>query len=472
MNLSLRAQLALWIGLMTLVIMSSTTFLAQQVTVWNIEQSIDDALQKRANMVAALISSDITTDEASYVQVMDELAKQEFPFSPLLLRIVNPRGKVIVEYGKVADQLVHKLDDQLRFPEVIDGHLDDITLDGGEPLRVYTLAVSDPRTRQILALVQAVESLGQVNQAKNRLWLNGIIVGAVGGLLAITSGLTIFRRGFRPLKTILQAIDQVDYYHLKARLREEARPAELQQLSKSLTAMWQRLDAAAITKQKVLGSVSHELRTPLTALQGHLEVFLLKPSLSPEVRDGLERMLKETRRLVRMVKDLLLNVQLESNPVFVSEEVNLRGLFDEVFGDMWVLAKGLDFNLTALEDVIVCGDRDLLKQMMLNIVDNAIKFTPQGGRIELRLDRHNGSAVLEVSDTGSGIPREEIPHVTEAFYKSDISRKSAGEGSRLGLSIVKQIVGLHGGQLDIQSRERAGTVVKVRLPLRNPCATG
>ena len=99
MTLSLRIQL--WFGLAILVIMLLTTFVAQQVTVWNIERSVDDALQKRANMVAAIISSDITTDEASYVQVMSELAKQEFPFVPLLLRIISPHGKVIIEFGKV-----------------------------------------------------------------------------------------------------------------------------------------------------------------------------------------------------------------------------------------------------------------------------------------------------------------------------------------------------------------------------------
>jgi signal transduction histidine kinase len=446
--------------------MFSTTFAAEQVTVWNIESSIDDALQKRANMVAAVISSDITTDEASYVQVMTELAKQEFPFVPLLLRLISPSGKTIIEFGKVTDPIVWNLDYQLRFPDVIQGRFDNIILEGIEPLRVYTISVSDPRTRQTLALVQAVEALGQVGQTKNRLWRNGIIVGLAGGLLAIAAGLFLLRRGFRPLRTILQTIDEVDYNHLKTRLQKEARPVELEQLAKSLMAMWQRLDMAVSAKQQVIGSASHDLRTPLTALQGQLEVLLLQPSLSAEVRDSLERMLRETGRLVRMVKNLLLNVQLESSPALVAEEVNLKELLDEVVGDIWVLTKGLEFNVVATGDVMVYGDRDLLKQMVLNIVDNAIKFTPKGGQVELTLTSENGWAVLGVSDTGRGIPSEELPHVMEAFYKADISRKSAGEGARLGLAIVKQITDLHGGQIDIQSQERVGTSVKVRLPIR------
>ena len=466
MTLSLRVQLVLWIGLVVLTVMFSTTFLAQQVTVWNIERSIDDALQKRANMVAAVISSDITTDEASYAQVMSELAKQEFSFVPLLLRIISPSGHVIIEFGKVAEPVVSSLDDQLRFPDVSSGRFDTIMLERMEPLRVYTVAVSHPQTRQTLALVQAAEAFGEVSQAKSRLWQSGLITGLIGGLLAIASGLVLVRRGFRPLRTILKAIDEVDYSRLKTRLQKETRPAELEELAKSLTAMWQRLDTAVSTRQQAIGSVSHDLRTPLTALQGHLEVLLLQPSLSAEVRDSLGRMLRETRRLVRMVKNLLLNVQLESLPALAIEEVNLKELLDEVVGDVWVLADGLELNVVAPGDVIVCGERDLLKQMMLNIVDNAIKFTLKGGQVELTLTSENGWAILGVSDTGRGIPSEQLSHVMEAFYKADTSKQLAGEGARLGLAIAKQISALHGGQIDIQSQEGVGTSVKVRLPIR------
>ena len=466
MKLSLRTQLSLWFGLAVLVIMVATTFLAQQVTVRNIESSLDEALQKRAHMVAAVISSDVTTDEASYVQVMTELTKQEFSFVPLLLRIINPRGKPIIEFGKVADSIVQNLDKLLLSPDVNNGRFDSLTLVGIEPLRVYTISVSHPQTHETLALVQAVESLGEVEQARNRLWQNSIFVGLAMGLLAIATGLVLLQRGFRPMRAILKTIDGVDYSHLKTPLQQENRPAELEQLAKSLTAMWQRLDMAVSEKQKVIGGVSHDLRTPLTALQGHLEVLLLQPSLSVEVRGSLERMLNETRRLVRMVKNVLLNVQLESRPALTSEEVNLSELLDEVVGDMWVLAKGLEFNVVAPANILVSGDRDLLKQMMFNLVDNAIKFTPKGGQIELTLTSEDGWAVLGVSDTGRGIPSEQLPHVTEAFYKASVSRRPIAEGARLGLAIVKQITDLHGGQVDIQSQEGVGTSVKVRLPRR------
>ena len=466
MNLSLRTQLLLWFGLTVTLIVFRITFLTEEVVVWNQQSAIDDALQKRANMIAAIISSDITTDEASYSEVISELAKQELPFVPLLLRIVSPGGKVIIEFGKVSVTIVDKLNYQLGLPDVSSGRFDNIALEGIEHLRVYAVPVPDPRTRETLAFVQVAESLEQVEDARRQLWQNGIVVGLSGSLLAVAIGVFLIRRGFRPLQTILRTINEVDYNHLKTTLQKEGRPAELEQLAKSLTAMWQRLDLAVADRQKLIGSVSHDIRTPLTALQGQLEVLLLQPSLSAETRDSIERMLKETHRLVRLLKNLLLNVQLESKPTLVAEEVNLRELVDEVVGDMWTLTEGLQFNIVAPRDVDVYGDRDLLKQMLMNIVDNAIKFTPKGGKVELTLTGEGDWAVMEVSDTGRGIPSDDLPHVTEAFYRPAKPRRSAFEGARLGLSIVKQVVELHGGQLEIRSQEQVGTSVRVRLPKR------
>ena len=466
MSLSLRTQLTLWFGLAMLIVIFVLTFVMEGVTVWNLERAIDDSLQKRAHAVAAIVSLDITKAAESYARVVSDLGDEELPFVPLLLRVTSPGGGVIMQFGKIPDWIVQNLDRQLGFADVSNGRFDSVRSKGMEPLRIHTILVSDAQTGQGLAFVQVAETLAPVDDARHLLWRNSIIGGLLGTLLAIAAGLVVMWRWFRPLQAIVQTVDKVDYDHLGIRLKEETRPAELKELAKSLMAMWQRLDTAVGAKQKFIGSVSHDLRTPLTALQGQTEVLLLQPSLSAEARDSLERMLRETRRLVRMAENLLLNVQLESGPALVAEKVNLKELLDEVVGDMWVLAQGLELNVVAPADVMVYGDRDLLKQMVLNIVDNAIKFTPKGGQVELRLTSENGWAVLGVSDTGRGIPSDQLPHVTEPFYRAGKSQRSAGEGARLGLAIVKQITQLHGGQIDIQSQEGVGTSVKVRLPTR------
>ena len=196
-------------------------------------------------------------------------------------------------------------------------------------------------------------------------------------------------------------------------------------------------------------------------------MLLEQPSLAPESRESVSRMLNETRRLTRMVKNMLLNVQLETKPALTIEAVNLREIVDQVVGDMWKLTEGLTFNIDANKDVVVPAGRDLIVKMLMNIVDNAIKFTPKGGKIDIKLRSEGNWAVLKVTDTGRGIPNEQLPHVTEAFYKVSLSSKPAGEGARLGLAIVKQIIELHHGDMEIISKEGFGTSVIIRLPLEN-----
>lgn len=464
MNLSLRSQLLLWLALAALITAFAGTFVAQEITIWNMESTIDDVLQKRTHMVAAIISSDITTDEASYGEIVSELATQELPFVPLLLRIVSPGKKIIAEFGEVAAPIADSLDYQLQLPGVGEGRLETIKPRNVEPLRVYSIAVLHPQTREVLAFIQAAESLEQVEGVKHQILKNGIILGLGGSLLAVGLGLVLIRRGFRPLRAILKSIDQTDYYNLKANLKKETRPSELEELTRSLTAMWQRLDTTIREKELALGGISHDLKTPLTVLQGQLEVMLLQPSLSAELKDSLNRMLLETRRLIRLVRNLLLNVQLEARPNLVTKELSLRELVDEVVGDIWALAEGLEFDVSAPRDITVYGDRDLLKQVLLNILDNAIKFTPGSGRISLTLTGDNGWGVLKITDTGQGISADDLPHITRPFYRGGGHRKPGVEGAGLGLSIVKQVIELHGGRLDIRSEKNAGTSVEVRLP--------
>jgi signal transduction histidine kinase len=471
MKFSLRSQLSLWVGLAILIIVFSTILVTQQITVWNLETSMDENLQKRGYMVASIISSDITTDEADYARVISDLASQEFSFVSSYLRVISPGGKSIVEFGKMTNAVIQDLNVQLQSPEVDKGFFYTIQSDGIVPLRSYTLLVTHPQTRNNLAYIQIIDSLDQLEGARQNLWRNGILIGLVGSALAIIIGQILIRRGFKPLYSIVAAIDKADYNHLKSSMKEGG-PEELEQLAKSLSAMWLRLDMAVSEKQKAIGNLSHDLRTPLTALQGQLEVLLSQPGLSAENRDSLERMLNETHRLARMVKNMLLNVQLESKLYFVTEEVNLKDIVDIVVREMWVMVEGLKFEIVAPADLIISGGRDLLIQMLMNIVDNAIKFTPKGGKIELKLISEDGWALLQVADTGRGIPVDQLPHVMEAYYKVSLSRKSEGEGARLGLAIVKQIVDLHHGNIGIQSRLGSGTIVTIRLPLKNHSGFG
>ncbi|OGO16172.1 MAG: hypothetical protein A2Z02_02675 [Chloroflexi bacterium RBG_16_48_7] len=465
MKLSLQNQLFIGVGLAILIIVFSTVFITQQTTAWNLNRTLDENLKNRAFAVASVISSDITTtDEESYVRVITDLANQKLSFVSSQLRVINPQGKPILQFGEISSPAIQQMDQYLQQADISTGNFDTVITEN-DSLRTFSILVSHPKTHITLAYVQIIESLRSVKASEGDLLRNGLIIGLAGSFIAIIIGQVLIRRGFRPLNRIVGAIDQIDYDHLKPSIKDLG-PSELEQLTKSLSAMALRLDMAVSEKRRAIGNMSHDLRTPLTALQGQLEVFLGQPSLTPENRDSLERMLNETNRLTRMVKNMLLNVQLEAQPDISMDKVNLQDIVDKVVGDMWPLTKGLEFNINAVQDISVIGNRDLLVQLLMNIVDNSIKFTPKGGKLDLNMISDGESAVLRVSDTGRGIPENQLPYVMEPFYKNG-ARKPAGEGARLGLSIVKQIVVLHQGKIEINSKDGVGTSVAIYLPLNS-----
>jgi len=464
MKMSLRARIVLWYALAMPIVIFALAFTAQHIMVASLRADLDEELQLRAKTVTTTIVPARSNPAAGYAEVIRQLTEQQLSSIPLFVRISDPEGNVLVKFGDIPEPIVPIVDRQLRLPGIDEGRLDNIKVRGIEALRVYTVEARDPSTLETFAVIQTGESLAPVVAAENRLWRYAIVEGVIGSLVTVFVGLVILRRGFRPLDRILNRVQEIGDTNLTAGLPAEPRPPELQRLADSLNSMWHRLDAALRAKETFVASASHELRTPLTAIQGQIEVLLMQPSTDPEIRESLQRTAKEVRRLVRMTNNLLLNAQLDSKPALVLQEVNLRELMEEIVRQVYVLAEGLELSLTASEDVIISGDYDLLKQMVLNVVDNAIKFTPRGGRVKLTLGQEKGLAVIEVSDSGQGIPREHLSRVMEPFYKADMPRPSA-RGAGLGLAIVKQVITLHSGQIEIHSQEGVGTRVKMLLPV-------
>lgn len=466
MNISLRQRIFLWYALAISLLIVGLVFAAQRIMVESLRTALDERLQERTDIVAkAVVTSPPQTEREAY-ELVELLVEQRLPYVPAVLRITDSNRAVLATFGDIPDPIVPIMDRQLLLPEIEEGRFETVRIRGQEALRLYTVPVHDPSTGQTIALIQTGDSLAEVIAAQGQLWRMALIVGGVGVGVALLAGLFIVRRGFRPLDAILNRVQQIERDNLRTGFPEEVRPAELQQLVSSLNSMLHRLDRAFKTREVFVASVSHDLRTPLTALQGQIDVLLMQPSIDAEMKQSLERMAREVRRLVRMTNNLLLNAQLESKPIFLPRDVDLTELLDEVIREARVLAEGLNLEVSTPEVVVVPGDYDLLKQMVLNVADNAIKFTPKGGSVQVSLSEEEDWAILSVSDTGRGIPPEHLTHVMEPFYKADTPRKSKVGGVGLGLAIVKQVIDLHGGQLEIDSREGVGTTVTMRLPLR------
>jgi signal transduction histidine kinase len=458
----------LWYAIAIIILMLCVVLVAQQVMVTSLRRALDERLHYDTQIVAAAIinSPPETSDEAK--SLIKSLTEQQFYYLPALLRICDPKHNVLATFGEVPEIMVPMLDRQLLLPELEEGRFENVTIRDEEALRIYTVPVRDPSNEKTIALVQTGDSLASVGTAQRQLWQYALAVGIVGSLAAILVGLFIVQRGFRPLEAIMRQVQDIRSGNLKVEFPDEPRPPELQQLANTLNDVMQRLDKAFKTREVFIASVSHDLKTPLTVLKGQIDVLLMQPSADEETRQSLERMAREVRILVRMSNNLLLNAQLESKPALVPREVDLRALLDEVLGETRVLADGVELQVSAPEGVIVPGDYDLLKQMVLNVVDNAIKFTPKGSAIRLTLGEAEEYAIIEVADTGRGIPQEHLGRITEPFYKVDASRRFGAGGVGLGLAIVRQVIDLHSGQLDITSEEKVGTTVTMRLPLALP----
>jgi signal transduction histidine kinase len=466
MRISLRGRITLWYAVAIPALIFALAFVAQQVLLVSLRSGLDDSLQQRTGEVlSAILTNSLSEKADTFDDEIEFLTEQEFYDIPLFLRIYGPDRTAVSRFGEIPGAVIPELNKLAEEANVDRGSFGVVNLRGVEALRVYTVAILDPETFEPLATIQTGESLAQITSAQQELWRYTILIAGVGSVLALAVGFFLFGRGFAPLDRILRRVQGIETGDLQTGLPAEPRPPELQKLADSLNSMWQRLDAAFKQNQLFVAKVSHELRTPLTVLNGQIDVLLMRPSLSSEELQSLQRMSREVARLVRLTNNLLLNAQLDAKPVLVAGRVDLRALTEEVVGDLFSVTDDRELEFTAPKGVFVSGDYDLLKQMLVNIVENAIKFTSPGDTIAVSVAAEGGRAVVAVRDTGPGIAPQHLPHIMEPFYTADQRSGTPAKGAGLGLAIVKQIVDLHQGAIEVASNLGAGTTVTVRLPL-------
>ncbi len=240
---------------------------------------------------------------------------------------------------------------------------------------------------------------------------------------------------------------------------------EVGQLIYAFNETLEQLEKLFVAQQRFLADVSHELRTPLTVIKGNADLMRRMKSVDEE---SLASIKDEADRLTRLVGDLLLLTQAESGKLPLDfKPVELDTLLLDISKEMHILAGGrVQLKVTEIDQIQVNGDRDRLKQVMLNLVSNAIKYTPQDGEIFLSLGKVGGQARLIVRDTGPGIPADDLPHIFERFYRAQKSRtRSKSGGFGLGLSIANWIITRHGGRIEVDSSEGQGTTFCIYLPL-------
>jgi two-component system OmpR family sensor kinase len=337
---------------------------------------------------------------------------------------------------------------------------------GDTQLRVYTVPLPDPEEQGTHYYLQVARLLDTYEHL-NRVSLTALLIGFAAATASLFVAVLLTPGLFKPLEDIASVARQITRADdLSRRVPYANRPDEIGDLARAFNQTLERLERLFRTQQRLLADVSHELRTPLTTIRGNLDLIERMGEADPESISAIQL---EIERMTRLVGDLLLLARADSGGLPLDRKpVEVDNLLFDIYRQVALLNSPVDVKLVEVDQVTVLGDADRLRQLFLNLLENAIKYTPEGGSVELSLSKQNDWTQFEVSDTGIGIPPENLSHIFDRFYRVDKARARAHGGSGLGLSIAKWIATAHGGTIRVTSQLGEGTTFTVTLPIYDP----
>ncbi len=429
---SIRFRMALWYAALlagALALFCASTYIGLQRY---LQKSLEETLVKQARSIGDVLLVNINQSGEDYVT--NEITEHYSPeINGRFIRITRADGKRIFVSGPPKDASF-------------------------DPVRVPA-----PALIEVAAPYNQIEAVLRGLLLTFALGLPLIVAVAIGG------GYVLVRRALRPVDEIRQKAAQITSRNLSERLPVVHTGDELERLATDLNHMIERLEESFQQINRFSADASHELRTPLTVLQGELEAMAEKEhNLPAEVRDTIGSALEETQRLAKIVESLLAISRLEAGEARVQPvRLDFAELVRTTADQMRLLAeeKHISLNCDGTKPVQIEADPARLKQVVVNLLDNAIKYTPERGSVIATVHSQDSRAVLEVADSGLGISASDLPHIFDRFYRADKARSRQMGGAGLGLSIVRSICTAHGGQVTVTSTEGHGSLFRIELPL-------
>lgn len=463
--MSIRTRLTAWYTGLLAVILVGLGFVLYTLFSYLLWAHAEDSLHARAAQLTSFVeSSDPGHEEGASFDLADPSVVDRFSAEGTLIQISDNQGRVV---NRSRTLTAHQMTSGSAVRHALDGKasLDQTVVAGVGPVLVYTAPIT--QRHAIIGVAQVATPVALITEALEPLrrlllavGIGALIVAAVGGHLLASLALA-------PIDRITQTARAIAAGTLDRRLHLTGANDEVRRLAQAFDEMLDRIDETLARERQFTGDAAHELRTPLTILKGELEVALRRERPAEAYREAMVSMAQEVDRLVRLVEDLLTlaradegGVPLDLRPIPVDAlvrwaEAHFRGAAQQ---------KAIALQAEGTQSLMVLGDADRLRQLLTNLIDNAIAYTPATGTVRLTWDKDGAFARVRVVDTGSGIASEDLPHLFDRFYRADRARVRSSGGSGLGLAIVQWIVNAHGGRIGIESRLGSGSTVTVWLP--------
>jgi len=459
---SIKFRFTIWYLLVLAVLLSTLSAGVYFYLSQNLYRRLDHSLELRARQLSTIPA------------IYQSIRQGEFP---------EELGVIVTLYFYYGNQLIELSPRDVSIPlsddfisEAVGGAKMFATIKTaeGEGLRLLAVPLNlaipgSPPTFEPATLIIA-RSTNQIDQALDGLVRTFVIAVPLALALAAGGGVFLARRALTPVDRIARTAQEIGESDLSRRINVNTKD-ELGRLATTLNDMIGRLDKAFQRQKQFTSDASHDLRTPLAVIEAESTLALQKERPSSDYRQSLEIIAQEARQMSSLIDQLLALARADAGKQQWSfAEVHLGKLITDLSSDVEVLCqeKRLTFRSGGTPDLVVKGDEARLRQLLMNLLDNAVRYTPAPGTVSVSLRREGQMAVIAIGDTGIGIPSEDMPFIFDRFYRVGKSRSHAEGGSGLGLAICRRIAEAHGGKIAVESQVGAGSTFSVWLPVESP----